>query len=88
MPQLGNMKFPYTPAGKQRYQQIKKALGNTKITRPINSVKPKVIQSARKPIDAGFKRVQPINKIRQVQRSSMAAQMDRLRGGGQNKRVM
>ena len=75
MPQLGNMKFPYTPAGKQRYQQIKKQIGN-KATRPAGMVKPRPIGAAklpsrlpvggiapRKPIDAGFKRVQPINKI-------------------------
>ena len=91
MPQLGNMKFPYTPAGKKRYQQIKKQIGN-KVTRPAGMVKPRPIgparvrqgiKNARKPIDAGFKRVQPINKIKQVERASsrsgMAAQMDRLR---------
>jgi hypothetical protein len=91
MPQLGNMKFPYTPAGKQRYQQIKKQIGQ-KVTRPAGMVKPRPIgparvkqgiKNARRPIDAGFKRVQPINKIRQVERASsrsgMAAQMDRLK---------
>lgn len=62
MPQLGNMKFPYTPAGKQRYQQIKKALGNTKITRPINSVKPKVIGAAKKLPSGGM--LPPKKKMR------------------------
>lgn len=42
MPQIGNMKFPYTPAGKQRYNQIKKQIGN-KVTRPINGVRPRPI---------------------------------------------
>ncbi len=27
MPNLNGMKFPYTPAGKARYQKIKKAIG-------------------------------------------------------------
>jgi hypothetical protein len=34
MPQLGNMKFPYTPAGKARYQKIKKAIGSKSAKRP------------------------------------------------------
>ena len=48
MPQLGNMKFPYTPAGKQRYQQIKKQIGN-KATRPAGMVKPRPIGAAKLP---------------------------------------
>jgi hypothetical protein len=39
MPNLNGMKFPYTPAGKQRYQQIKKQISQ-KVTRPSNGVKP------------------------------------------------
>lgn len=54
MPQLGNMKFPYTKAGKARYQQIKKALGNTKVTRPINGVKPRPI--GKRPSGSGLGR--------------------------------
>lgn len=49
MPNLNGMKFPYTKAGKARYNQIKKALGGSKkVTRPINSVKPIVIGAKKK----------------------------------------
>jgi hypothetical protein len=34
MPNLNGMKFPYTPAGKARYQKIKKAIGSKSAKRP------------------------------------------------------
>jgi hypothetical protein len=34
MPNLNGMKFPYTPAGKARYQKIKKAIGSKSPVRP------------------------------------------------------
>jgi hypothetical protein len=53
MPNLNGMKFPYTPAGKQRYQQIKKQISQ-KVTRPAGGVKP--IAIGRKPkLPAGIK---------------------------------
>jgi hypothetical protein len=61
MPNLNGMKFPYTPAGKKRYQQIKKQIGQ-KVTRPAGGVKPIAIGKSqskaqnRRPIDPGFKR--------------------------------
>lgn len=41
MPQIGNQKFPYTPAGMKRYQQIKKQIkGGTPPRRGPNDFKP------------------------------------------------
>lgn len=39
MPNLNGMKFPYTPAGKKRYQQIKKAIGGSmKASKPYPKI--------------------------------------------------
>lgn len=40
MPYLNGMKFPYTPAGKKRYQQIKKAIGTKNAINKLNSTIP------------------------------------------------
>jgi hypothetical protein len=50
MPNLNGMKFPYTPAGKARYQKIKKAIGSKSASKPT--------RNPRKPISIGSKRPQ------------------------------